>query len=265
MENEKKKTGYQSPWQDQLNDTVKKILNREKFSYDVNGDALYKQYKDRYTQMGKQAMMDTMGQAATLTGGYGNSYAQNVGQQAYQGYMQQLTDKVPALYQIALDKYNNEGNTMRNNLSLMMQQDDVGYGRYRDQLADQDSAYSKLLALMTGYNYKPTAEEMAAAGMTEAQMRAILGLPDPSAVSSGGGGGKDGGTEVYKVPAETEESEGQEGPEIPTFAEVHQQAEYMRDNQKASASEINTYLNKAMQAGVITTDQRKSLKYTFGL
>lgn len=184
MENEKKNTGYQSPWQDQLNDTVKKILNREKFSYDVNGDALYKQYKDRYTQMGKQAMMDTMGQAAALTGGYGNSYAQNVGQQAYQGYMQQLTDKVPTLYQIALDKYNNEGNTMRNNLSLMMQQDDVEYGRYRDQLADQDSAYSKLMALMTGYNYKPTAEEMAAAGMTEEQMKAILGISDAPVYSS---------------------------------------------------------------------------------
>ena len=53
MENEKKKTGYQSPWEDQLKETANKILNREKFSYDLNGDALYKQYKDRYTQQGK--------------------------------------------------------------------------------------------------------------------------------------------------------------------------------------------------------------------
>lgn len=187
MADEKKKTGYQSTWQDQLRDTANKIINREKFSYDVNGDALYKQYKDRYTQMGKQAMMDTMGQAATLTGGYGNSYAQNVGQQAYQGYMQQLTDKIPTLYQVALDKYTREGDQLRDNANLMMQQDQIDYGRYRDQLADQDAAYTKLLALMTGYRYQPTAEEMAAAGMTEAQMRAILGLPDPNAVPSGGG------------------------------------------------------------------------------
>ena len=193
MADEKKKTGYQSTWQDQLRDTANKIINREKFSYDLNGDALYKQYKDRYTQQGKQAMMDTMGQAQAMTGGYGNSYAQTVGQQTYQGYMQGLNDQVPQLYQIALDKYTREGDQMMANANLMMQQDDIDYGRYRDQLADQDAAYNKLLALMTGYRYKPTAEEMAAAGMTEAQMRAILGLPDPSAVSSGGGGGKVGG------------------------------------------------------------------------
>ena len=36
---------YQSQWQTQLNDTMNKILNRDKFSYDLNGDALYQQYK----------------------------------------------------------------------------------------------------------------------------------------------------------------------------------------------------------------------------
>ena len=193
MENEKKKTGYQSTWQDQLRDTANKIINREKFTYDLNGDALYKQYKDRYIQQGKQAMMDTMGQAATLTGGYGNSYAQTVGQQTYQGYLQGLNDQVPALYQLALDKYNSEGDQLRGNMSLLMQQDDIDYGRYRDDIADRDNAFSKLMALMTGYGYKPTAEEMAAAGMTEAQMKAILGIKDGVGGSSGGGGVGAGG------------------------------------------------------------------------
>ena len=64
---------YTSPWQSQLNDIIDKIMNREKFSYDLNGDALYQQYKDQYTTQGKLAMMDTMGQAAAMTGGYGNS------------------------------------------------------------------------------------------------------------------------------------------------------------------------------------------------
>ena len=176
MADEKKKTGYQSPWEDQLKETANKILNREKFSYDLNGDALYKQYKDRYTQQGKQAMMDTMGQAQAMTGGYGNSYAQSVGQQTYQGYMQGLTDKIPTLYQIAMDKYTNEGNQMRDNMNLMMQQDEIDYGRYRDQLADQNTAYSKLMALMTGYKYKPSEAEMEAAGMSASQRDAILRL-----------------------------------------------------------------------------------------
>lgn len=87
-------------------------LNREDFRYDLDGDALYQQYKDRYMEMGKTAMEDTMGQAAALTGGYGSSYAQNVGHQAYNRYMQQLGDVVPELYQLAYDRYRDKGDRL---------------------------------------------------------------------------------------------------------------------------------------------------------
>lgn len=260
---DEKKTGYQSPWEDQLKETASKILNREKFSYDVNGDALYKQYKDRYTQQGKQAMMDTMGQAQAMTGGYGNSYAQSIGQQTYQGYMQGLTDKIPTLYQIAMDKYTNEGNQMRDNMNLMMQQDEIGYGRYRDQLADQNTAYSKLMALMTGYGYKPSDAEMEAAGMSAAQRDAILRLGAYAPVYYEEEEPRKG---AYVDP-NAEGPEGKDEPpktDTPTFATVSQTAQDKKDA-GVSAREINDYLNAARQAGVITTDQRKSLKYTFGL
>lgn len=115
---------------------LRKILERDKFQYDVNGDALYQQYKDRYMQQGKQAMMDTMGQAAALTGGYGNSYAQTVGQQTYQGYLQGLNDKVPELYQLALDRYNQEGTDLLNKYGLLSDQYEKEYGRYRDDVGD---------------------------------------------------------------------------------------------------------------------------------
>ena len=127
---------YQSQWEQGLNDTMNKILNREKFTYDLNGDMLYQQYKDQYVNQGKMAMMDTVGQAAAMTGGYGNSYAQTVGQQTYQGYLQQLNDKVPELYQLALDKYNMEGEELYNQYGLFADRDDRDYGRYRDTVAD---------------------------------------------------------------------------------------------------------------------------------
>jgi hypothetical protein len=125
---------YQSAWQTQLNDAINKILNREKFSYDLNGDALYQQYKDKYSQQGKMAMMDTMGQAQAMTGGYGNSYAQSVGQQAYQSHLQELNDIVPELYQMAYDQYNQEGQDMYTQAALMAQQEDRDYGRYQDAM-----------------------------------------------------------------------------------------------------------------------------------
>ena len=127
---------YQSQWQRSLDEAMKKILNREKFSYDLNGDALYQQYKDRYIQQGQMAMQDTMGQAAALTGGYGNSYAQGVGQQTYQGYLQGLNDKVPELYRLALDKYNQETSDLYNQYSLLGQRENQDYGRYRDTVSD---------------------------------------------------------------------------------------------------------------------------------
>ena len=94
---------------DQLNSLYGKIMNRGPFSYDLNGDMLYRQMADRYTQLGKDAMRDTMGQAAALTGGYGNSYAQQVGNQAYQQYLASLNDQIPALYEQAYNVWQGEG------------------------------------------------------------------------------------------------------------------------------------------------------------
>lgn len=127
---------YNSKWQSGLDETMNKILNREKFSYDLNGDMLYQQYKDQFVNQGKMAMMDTIGQASAMTGGYGNSYAQSVGQQTYQGYLQQLNDKIPELYQLALDKYNMEGEELYNQYGLYADREDRDYGRYRDKVSD---------------------------------------------------------------------------------------------------------------------------------
>lgn len=125
-----------SSWMEELNSVYDKIMNGEKFSYDINADALYQQYKDQYITQGQQAMMDTMGQAAALTGGYGNSYAQTVGQQTYQGYLQGLNNKIPELYQLALDQYNRERDDLYNQYALLTDREQTDYERYRDTLSD---------------------------------------------------------------------------------------------------------------------------------
>ena len=125
-----------------LDEVMNKILNREQFSYDLNGDALYQQYKDKYIQQGKMAMQDTMGQAAAMTGGYGNSYAASVGNQAYQAQLNNLNDIIPELYQMAYDKYNQEGQDLYNQYGLLSDDRSVEYGLWgdkRDQLlTDRD-------------------------------------------------------------------------------------------------------------------------------
>lgn len=142
---------YISQYADQMQALMDQYLNRDKFSYDMNGDALYRQYADQYQLMGQQAMMDTMGQAQAMTGGYGNSYAQSVGQQAYQGYLQKLNEVVPQLYQMAYDRYNQEGQDMLNQYGLLSNQDEMEYGRYRDQVSDY---YTELNRLTEDARYK---------------------------------------------------------------------------------------------------------------
>jgi murein DD-endopeptidase MepM/ murein hydrolase activator NlpD len=125
---------YQSNWLTQLSDIYNKISNREEFSYDLNGDALYQQYKDQYKTQGNLASMDVMGQAAAMNGGYGSSYGQTVGHQAYQGYLQQLNDRVPELYQLALNQYNQEGQELYNQYGLLADMDNRDYTRYMDDV-----------------------------------------------------------------------------------------------------------------------------------
>lgn len=135
-------SSYESPWQAKLNETMEKILNRTPFSYDVNADALYRQYQNHYTRQGQQAMADTMGIASAMTGGYGNSYAQSAGAQAYQGFLQQLGAQIPALYQLALQTYESQGDALRGTMELLQQKESQDYQRYRDAASDLRSRYA---------------------------------------------------------------------------------------------------------------------------
>lgn len=146
---------YQSNYAEQIQNMLDKIMNREDFSYDFASDPMYQQYAERYKQQGKLAMMDTMGQAAALTGGYGNSYSQSVGQQAYQGYLQGLNDIIPDLQSAAYNMYRDEGNDMYNQLNLLQGLDSSDYGRYRDTVSDY---YNDLNYYYNKYNDMSSAE-----------------------------------------------------------------------------------------------------------
>lgn len=125
---------YSSQWKQTMDDLIQKYQNRGPFQYDINADAMYQQMLDRYIGQGQQAMMDTVGQAAALTGGYGNSYAQIAGQQTYQNYLQGANDMLPQFYQMALDRYKMEGDDILSEYGLLSDQENTAYSRYMDQL-----------------------------------------------------------------------------------------------------------------------------------
>lgn len=216
---------YKNSYEGQLEDIYDRIVNRDKFSYDLNGDMLYQQYKDQYIQQGQLAMRDTMGQAAALTGGYGSTYGQAVGQQQYDAYIQQLNGLVPELYGMALDRYRQEGDDLYQLYGLTGDMADEEYARYQDEynkwLTERDYAqkqadaaydrgyrewntgygiqqenYQNLLYLITASGYNPSDEELAGAGLTRAQADSLRnkylmdnGLLTVGGASGGGSGG----------------------------------------------------------------------------
>lgn len=133
---------FQSQYFDQLNNVMNQILGRESFSYDLASDPMYQQYKDQYMQSGRQAMQDTMGQAAAMTGGYGSSYATSAGSQAYQQHLNQLNQMAPELYQMALQQYQMTGDQMQQQFNMLNNMYQNEYGQYNDQYnrwqADRD-------------------------------------------------------------------------------------------------------------------------------
>lgn len=126
---------YQSAWQAAQQKAANDVMNRQKFQYNMSSDPLYQQYKQQYQRQGKLAMQDTMGQAAAMNGGYGSSYAQMAGQQAYNSQLQQLNDKVPELYQLALSKYQMDGQAAMDRFNLASSLESQDYSRYQDQLS----------------------------------------------------------------------------------------------------------------------------------
>lgn len=130
---------YVSPYQQQLDDIYQKITTRQPFKYNLNGDMLYQNAKEQYQQLGKQAMVDTIGQATQLTGGYGNSYAQNAGNQAYQQYLLKLNEQIPDYYRLAMERYNMEGDQLNNAYALARDRENDAYGRYRDTVSDYNN------------------------------------------------------------------------------------------------------------------------------
>lgn len=178
---------YSSPWQESLNATIDKILNREKFSYDMNADAFYQQAKDRYVQQGKQAMMDTIGQQSALTGGYGNSWAQTVGQQAYHGYLQGLNDKLLDFYGVARGAYDAETDDLYNQFNLYNDRDQQDYARYIDN-RDFNEQIRQFLA--TNPNALPYYKQLLGEGgevNLESLADSALGIGGGSGFGSGGG------------------------------------------------------------------------------
>lgn len=282
---------YQSQYGSQIDSLIQQLQGQQPFTYDVNTDPLYLQLRDQWMRDGKLAMEDTMGQAAQLTGGYGNSYAQTAGQQMYNAHLRGLTEMVPQLKEAARADYDAENAYLMQQLGLLMDQDSQDYSRWmdelqrqqyaeqleydrgRDALADQryeqewqyqqgQDAYERLLEMIVTTGYKPTAEELAAAGMTDAQAKAWRGYYQSQQAASGGsGGGGSGGSSSSKRKTSdpkpiVEEEKEPEQKEL-SFTQMLANAQ----SAGASPAEIAELIDAMVADGIINPGQAAGLKH----
>ena len=140
--------GFSSKYDEVLDELYREISDRESFSYDPYSDPLYENYRDEYERQGRMSMMDAMGSAAALTGGYGSTYSQAEGESAYRNYLSRLNELLPQLYSMAKDSYDSETDDLYSRLSAASDMYDRDYGAYRDSVLDY---YEKLSGALDAY------------------------------------------------------------------------------------------------------------------
>ena len=90
-------------------DVLNRIMNRTgSFSYDINGDNLYRQYKNMYEKEGQREAENVLGLAASLTGGYGNSYGAKLSSDVLSEYSEKADRKREELENKAYERFNDE-------------------------------------------------------------------------------------------------------------------------------------------------------------
>lgn len=194
---------YVSAHAEEIQNLYDRIQNREPFTFNLDGNALYQQYKDQYQSLGRLAMEDTMGKAAALTGGYGSSYSQGAGQQAYNGYLQKLGDIVPELYGQAYDQYTKEGEALRNQAAMLQKADDRDYGRWQDGYdrwqwelenaqnayqTEREFAYGSWQDMLSYWQKQAAAEQAQANWQAEMDLKNAQFAAAQSKAASGGSG-----------------------------------------------------------------------------
>lgn len=140
---------YNSSYQDLIDNTLNEIVNGKTYSYNANEDPLYQQYEELYRKNASMAAEDAQGTAASLTGGYGNTYAEIAGQQTYQNYMDQLNEVALDLENQAYNRHQNDLTNDYNTLNALQNLDSSDYNRYVNDLSKSEylsDAYGSLFA-----------------------------------------------------------------------------------------------------------------------
>ena len=134
------------------------ILNRQPFQYNAQTDPAAQAARKTAARNAQAVTRDTMGQHAAMTGGMPSTAAVSAAAQAGNAALQEGTDRVAELEQLAFQNYQTEGQNMYNAYAALqqsegdafnrqMQEQQWQYQQEQDAKAADEAEYQKKLAL----------------------------------------------------------------------------------------------------------------------
>lgn len=148
------------------NQMLELILERQPFQYNAQTDPAAQAARKTAARNAQAATRNTLGQYAGMTGGVPSTAAVSAAAQAGTAALQEGTDRVAELEQLAYQNYRNEGQDMYNAYAALQQQEGDAFNR---QMQEQQWAYQKeqdaYQREQDEYNKK----------VAEAQLRAMYG------------------------------------------------------------------------------------------
>lgn len=104
---------YKSRNTEELEKLRNKYIDQSE-NYDPTKDNAYQEYASMMRDQGNKAMESAMARASANSGGYGNSYAQTVGQQVLNDYSKEIGAAQETYYDRAMNKILNQMNMLEN-------------------------------------------------------------------------------------------------------------------------------------------------------
>lgn len=165
------------------------VINPTPFEYNHETDPAYQAFAKTYRREGQRATEDTLARVAAASGGSVPTSAVTAATQAGDYYAGQLADSIPQLQQQAYTNYLNEEQLKQARLSALTADKQQKQSDWQLNYNLQQTERDRLTQLMTTLGYTPTAEELTAAGMGEAEAQLYM---DYYKNATSGGGGSSG-------------------------------------------------------------------------
>lgn len=125
----------------------KMIREASSFSYDVNADPLYKEYRDMYAKESSLAAKNVFGLASALTGGYGNSYALSAVNGVVNDYIDKLSESASSLRDEAYEKHRDKVSDLYNAYKAYSEREDKEYERALEKEEKESDAKAEAYSL----------------------------------------------------------------------------------------------------------------------